>query len=89
MGKLSYKEYRGVVGSLPIFDFREGLMKKATASKEFSKLVNSGSSRLTFDDREVIISILTEVFPSLDPNLSDEELEGIAEAITYRSVSFK
>lgn len=89
MGKLSYKKCRDIVESLPMFNFREGLMKKATASKEFSKLINSGSGRLTADDREVIISILTEIFPSLSPNLSDEELDDIAEAISSRSVSLR
>lgn len=78
-----------LVESLPMYNFREELLKKASNSKEFSKLISSGASALSADDREVVISILTEALPSINPVISDEELDGLAESISSRAVSLR
>lgn len=87
--KLSYVDCRNIVESLSMHDFRSRLLRKSGESREFSKLLSSGAHALNTDDRDVVISILTEAMPSLKTNLSDEELDSLGEAIASRSVSLR
>jgi len=83
--------FKSVVESLPMDDFRRHVLRKSEDSKEFSKLIGLGAEYLSADDREVVIGILTEAFPELAGrnDFANEELDSLARAISSRSVSLR